>query len=111
VPRTLAELVTLLPRSATVRIPSITEWEGELDRMIEAYGLDAVAALGASELGFRPHDLEWVRASGIATLDELEEATRRLVALRNWGVTDGAKRLGLTHGALSRWARWRGLPT
>jgi hypothetical protein len=43
--------------------------------------------------------------SGITTLDEIEEVARRLVALRNWGVTDGAKRLGITHVALSRWAR------
>ncbi|HEX6020726.1 MAG TPA: hypothetical protein VFZ00_01940 [Solirubrobacter sp.] len=66
-----------------------------------------MAELGASWLGFRSGDPERVLASGIATLDEIEDVTRRLVALRNWGVTDGAKRLGLSHCALSRWARRR----
>ena len=52
--------------------------------------------LGANEIGLRPRDRDRVRAS--ATIDELEEAARRLVALRNWGVTDGAAKLGITHG-------------
>jgi len=55
--------------------------------------------------------VEWVRASGVATLAELEEMARRLVAIRNWGVTHGAERLGITHGALSRWAQRRKIPT
>jgi hypothetical protein len=33
-----------------------------------------------------------VLAGGIATLDEIESAARRLIALRNWDVTGGAKR-------------------
>jgi len=70
-----------------------------------------VAKLGASDLGFRPLDPAWARASGLATLSEIEDVARRLVALRNWGVTGGAARLGITHGALSRWARRRKLPT
>ena len=44
-------------------------------------------------------------------LAEIETGTRRLVALRNWGVTGGAERLGITHGALSRWAKRRKIPT
>ncbi|HWU87065.1 MAG TPA: hypothetical protein VN253_07310, partial [Kofleriaceae bacterium] len=93
------------------RSPPIAERQNELDLLIEVYGDDAVAELGAPELGFRPHDYEWIRASGIATLDDIEEVTRRLVAMRNWGVTTGAARLGITHGALSRWARRRRIPT
>ncbi|HWU88948.1 MAG TPA: hypothetical protein VN253_16895 [Kofleriaceae bacterium] len=107
----IAELVTLLPRTATVRIPPIAERTDELDRLIDAYGDDAMVALDAPELGFRLYDLEWVRASGVSTLEEIEEVARRLVALRNWGVTGGAKRLGINHGALSRWARRRRIPT
>jgi hypothetical protein len=47
----------------------------------------------------------------MSTLEKIEETARRLVALRNWGVTGGAKRLKLNHGALSRWARDFNLPT
>lgn len=46
--------------------------------------------------------------SSVTTLDQLEVYVLRLVALRNFGVTEGAKRLGVTHGALARWARrWK----
>jgi hypothetical protein len=106
-----ADLATRLPRTATVWIPQLAEREDEIDRLVEAYGRDAVAEFEAPGLGFGPHDLEWVRAGGLATLDEIEEVARRLVALRNWGVTHGAERLGITHGALSRWAQRRKIPT
>jgi hypothetical protein len=89
----------------------IAERGAEIERLLEAYGADAVEELGADFLGFRPHDLERVRTCGVADLDELEELARRLVALRNWGVSGGANRLGITHGALSRWARRRRIPT
>ena len=52
-----------------------------------------------------------LRDSENATLDEIEDAARRLVALRNWGVTEGARRIGITHGALSRWAHRRKIST
>jgi pSer/pThr/pTyr-binding forkhead associated (FHA) protein len=107
----MAELAAMLPRVATISIPPVTEREDEFERLLEAYGSDAVAELGASWLGFRPGDPERVFAYGIETLDEIDDAARRLVALRNWGVTEGAKRLRISHGALSRWARRRKIPT
>lgn len=106
-----AEVAAMVSRMVTISIPPIAERGGEIGRLLEAYGSDAVAELGADILGFRPHDLERVRASGVATLDEIEDVARRLVALRNWGVSGGAKRLGITHGALSRWARRRRIST
>jgi len=105
--RVMAELAETLPRIATISIPPVTEREDEFERLLEAYGSDAVADLRASWLGFRSGDPERVLAGGIETLDEVEDAARRLVAFRNWGVSEGAKRLGITHGALSRWARRR----
>jgi hypothetical protein len=107
----LADLVALLPRSATLQIPPLAERVDELDQMIDSYASDAVAELGAPELGFRPDDVKRIRESGVTTLDELEDVARRLVALRNWGVTGGAARLGINHAALSRWARRRRIPT
>jgi FHA domain-containing protein len=109
--RFMAELAAMLPRIATIPIPPLTEREDELERLLEAYGSDAVAELGASWPGLRSGDPEQVFAARIATLDEIEGAARRLVALRNWGVTDGAKRLQISPGALSRWARRRKIPT
>ena len=93
---------------ASLSIPPVTERKDEVERLLEAYASDAVADLRASWLGLRPGDSELVLDSGIATHDELEEFARRLVTIRNWGISEGAKRLGITHGALSRWAlRWR----
>ena len=106
----VAELATMISRIVTISIPPLTERADEIERLLEAYGWDAVEELSASCLGFWPGDLELGRAGGITTLDEIEDAARRLVALRNWGVIGGAERLRLTHGALSRWARRRGDP-
>jgi DNA-binding NtrC family response regulator len=103
-----AEVVTLLPRVATISIPPVAERAHELDRLLAAYGSDAMAELRARSLGFRRADLELVRA-WVGTLDEIETFARRLVALRNWGIVGGARRLGINHGALSRWARRRQL--
>ena len=106
-----AGLAAMLPRVATIRIPPLAERSDEIERLLEAYGRDAMAELGATGLGFRPLDPEWARASGLATLAEIEDVARRLVALRNWGVVGGAARLGIDHSALSRWARRRKIPT
>ena len=107
----VAELAAMIPRIVTISIPPLTERSDEIERLLEAYGSDAVEELGASGLRFRPGDPVWIRASRVATLAEIEDVARRLVALRNWGVTHGAERLGITHGALSRWARRRKIPT
>jgi hypothetical protein len=110
--RFIANLAAMMSRIAMLWIPPIDTRGGtEFDRLLEAYGFDAVHELGASHLGFGPRDVEKIRASGISTFEKIEETARRLVALRNWGVTGGAKRLKLNHGALSRWARDLNLPT
>jgi hypothetical protein len=106
-----ADLATCFSRIVTISIPPITERGDEFERLLEAYGWDAVEELGASSPRFQPCDPELVRATGIATLDEIDDAARRLVAFRNFGVSAGARQLGLTHGALSRWVRRRKIPT
>ncbi|HLL20656.1 MAG TPA: FHA domain-containing protein [Kofleriaceae bacterium] len=106
-----AKLGTLTRRSVTIPIPSLAERREELGRVLEAYAVDAVSQLGAASGGLRPHDLQWILDSGITTHADAEEVLLRVIALRNWGVTHGANRLGITHGALSRWARRRGIPT
>ena len=106
-----AEVATRINMVARLSIPSLSERQDELDRLLEAYGSDAMVPLGAPSTGLRPHDLQWIRKGGIKTLEEAEEIMLRVVAVRNWGVTSGAERLGITHGALSRYMRRHGIPT
>jgi len=107
-----ARLTEMIPCIATVWIPPIAEREHELGWLLEAYALDAAADLGAVGPALHPRDLEWLReGGGLDSLAVIEDVTRRLVALRNWGVAGGARRLGITHSALSRWARRRRIPT
>lgn len=106
-----ATVASFCSRIATISIPSFSERDDEIDRLLEAYGTDAVNKLAAPAMALRPHDLRWIRESGIKTLAEAEDVMLRVVAMRNWGVTNGAERLGITHGALSRWARRRKIPT
>ena len=65
-------------------LPPLGERAAELDRIIDEYAADAVAALGASAT-FTPADRDWVRRHEAATLAGIEKATRRLVAIRGNG--------------------------
>jgi hypothetical protein len=105
------ELAAKISRIATIWLPPLATRADEIERVLEAYGFDAAEDFGAGHHGFRQRDLERVRASGLSTFEEIEDVARRLVALRNYGVSEGAKRLGIHHSALSRWAQRRGLPT
>jgi hypothetical protein len=105
------DAMTFVGRSALIELPSIASRADEAEQLIVAYADDAVAMLGAPSRGFREYELHWLRQVPIASLSELEETCRRVVALRTWGVTAGAERLGITHAALSRWARRRKIPT
>lgn len=105
------EAMMQLARCAVLELPDLATRPGEIERLIRAYAEDAVAALGAPGNGFREHEMVWLRQLPLATLEEVEEVTFRLVALRNWNVRGGAQRLGISHVALSRWARRRRIPT
>ena len=60
---------------------------------------------------FTTDDLKKLAGLNYKGIAELEETVRRLAALRTWGVTNGALRLGITHVALLRWAQRRQLET
>jgi len=105
------EAMTQLGRTTVLELPALATRQHEIKRLILDYAEDAVIALRAPSSGFREHELLWLRELQIATLDEIEEVTYRVVALRNWGVTGGAQRLGISHVALSRWAKRRRIPT
>ncbi len=106
-----SEFAALVPSVATVTIPPLAEREEDFHQLLESYGADAAVQLHASSPGLRPHDLKWVRASGGKTHADAEEVMLRVVAERNFGVTGGSERLGITHGALSRYLRRRKIPT
>jgi hypothetical protein len=106
--RPVADLAEMLSRIAMLSIPPVTERPDEIPRLLEAAGIEAANELDTTWLGLVHGDAERVLESGVTTIDQIEAFALRLVAFRNWGVTEGAKRLGLTHSALSRWARrWR----
>jgi hypothetical protein len=105
------EAMTQLARGAVLELPDLATRPGEIDRLILEYADDAVAALRAPGSGFREHELIWLRQLPFATLEDVGEVTFRLVALRNWNVRGGAQHLGISHVALSRWARRRRIPT
>jgi hypothetical protein len=110
-PSAAAAVATLLGPTCPVPVPPISQRRPELARLLAEYAQDAAAALGARDPGFREHEHQWLGTLELATHEEIEAVTYRLVALRNWGVTAGAAKLGISHVALSRWARRRRIPT
>jgi len=110
-PSDASAVAALLGPTCPVSVPAIAARRSELERMIAEYAGDATVALGARAPGFREHEHRWLGALELATHDEIEDVTYRLVALRNWGVTAGAAKLGISHVALSRWAQRRRIPT
>ncbi len=87
-----------------VKVPSLSTRSADLERIVREYAMDAVERLEASPASFTDQDLAWVLDRRPQTLAEIEHATVRRVALREFGgVTSAAEHLGLTHGAFSRW--------
>ncbi|HEY4244034.1 MAG TPA: FHA domain-containing protein [Kofleriaceae bacterium] len=99
-------------RIETIELPPLrARSAAERDRIIDEYAADAATTLEAPAPNLRALDHQWLRAVELDSLAQIEQLALRLVALRNWGVTAGGARLGITHVALSRWARRRGIPT
>lgn len=105
------DMIAALRTATAIDIPPLARRQYELERIVTEYARDAVAELGATDLNFKPRDWDWVHEYVWPDLAEIEDATRKLVALRNWSVTAGAAKLGISHVALGRWARRRKLPT
>jgi hypothetical protein len=102
-----AELVI----SSPIMLTPLADRASDLDRVIDEYGAEAVAALGAGAT-FTPADRDWVRQHEAATLAHVEKATRRLAAIRGNGgsITRAAAQLAMSHAALSEWVARRTLP-
>jgi hypothetical protein len=97
--------------ASPIVLPPLGGRAAELDRVIDEYAAEAVAALGASST-FTPADRDWVRRHEAATLPQIEKATRRLAAIRGNGgsITRAAAQLAMSHAALSEWVARRTLP-
>jgi hypothetical protein len=106
-----ARAAIALARPAIVALPSLSSRQSELGRLINECAVDAAESLGAPSPGFTMHDLEVLPKLRYRGIAELEFTVRRVVAMRTWGVSNGALRLGITHVALLQWAGRRGLST
>lgn len=97
---------------ALTRIPILKERQAEIEQILEGYADDAARAYDLPGTALRPFDIQHVKKGGAATTHErVDELMTRLVVARSLGVTAGAERLGITHGALSRYLRRNGMPT
>lgn len=111
------QLVMLLGQTASLlrfdllEVPPLAARADELERLIAEFASDAAAILRATGPALRDREWQWLSRVELDTLEEIEAFTLRLVALRNWGVAGGAKRLRISHSALSRWAQRHHIPT
>ena len=95
----------------SIDIPPLASRLGEIERIVDEYAVGAISHLGARPSSFTRADREWLIEHPPATLADVQIATLRLVAIREYGgVTHAAARLGVTHSALSRWLGRRFAP-
>jgi len=94
-------------RSAVIALPPLSSRGGEIARLVHETAQDVAAELGVPPGGCTTRDLERLQLIRFSGMAELEESIRRVIAMRTFGVTAGAKRLGLKHPSLSQWARNR----
>jgi hypothetical protein len=90
---------------AVVALPPLAARADEISRVIHEAASDLVKEIGAQSTGFTMHDLERLPTIKFTGMADLEDTIRRVIAMRIWGVTAGAKKLGLKHSSLSTWAR------
>ncbi|MFT3694016.1 MAG: FHA domain-containing protein [Kofleriaceae bacterium] len=105
------DVISMFAKAQMIEVPPITARIDEVTAMLDVFARLAADDLGAAGTGFREHEHNWLDELAYTTLAELDETARRVVAMRNWGVSGGAAKLGITHGALSTWASRRKVPT
>jgi hypothetical protein len=94
----------LLVVPAPIVVPSIRERAGELSWIVEEYAIDALARLSARAECFTVRDRTWVVEHASRSLDEIDKATLRIVAIRmSRNLSDAAARLGMAPVSVSRW--------
>lgn len=106
-----ARAAIALARPAIVALPTLSSRHAEIGRLINACAEDAAASLGAPSPCFTMDDLEVLPRLTYRGLADLELTVRRVVAMRTWGVSNGALRVGIKHASLLEWAHRRKLKT
>lgn len=104
-----SSIAALLGPTVWIDLPHLAARTGELRRLIAEAADDAAHELAQPITAIRDGDLGRLITIPFEGLGELHDACRRLVAVRTLGVSAGASRLGITHGALARWSRRRGI--
>ncbi|MEJ7597344.1 MAG: FHA domain-containing protein [Kofleriaceae bacterium] len=99
----------LLGHAARLEISPLAKRLRELTRIVEECASEAATHFEQPITGLRTSDLRLLRSLPFAGISDLESTAWRLVAIRTLGITEGAARLGVTHGALSRWATRRSI--
>jgi hypothetical protein len=93
----------LLVIPAPIVVPDLRDRAGELSRIIDEYALDAIEALAAPSDCFTDVDRSSVAAHA-SSLEQIEKATLRLVALRmSRNLSGAAARLDMAPVSLTRW--------
>lgn len=111
-PTSEAAPTTMSPgRTAVLSLPALSARTSEIERILHESAIDVAREMGVPSPGFVGDDQERLRALVFGSIDDVEDTVRRLIAIRAWGVTLGAARLGITHPSLSGWARRRKLAT
>jgi transcriptional regulator with AAA-type ATPase domain len=82
----------------------------DLEKIIREYALDACREFGASASMFSEREQACVVEHDATSFADIEKATRRIVAFRAFGnVHQAALHVGLSHVALGKWLKGRGL--
>ncbi|HEY1556195.1 MAG TPA: FHA domain-containing protein [Kofleriaceae bacterium] len=105
----VSPLVLQLDRISMIELPPVTSRRRDFARIIEEYAEEYVVRWEQPASLLEDFDLPTLSAQSYDSWAAIEETARRLVALRVFGVTEGASRIGISHGALSRWSKRVGL--
>jgi hypothetical protein len=99
----------MIGRVVRVAITPLHERRAEVPRIIAECADDAALDLDQPATGLDARDYSLLTSLEHESYSDVYETTRRLVAIRTLGITEGAAKLGITHGALSRWAQRRAI--
>lgn len=89
--------------AAPIVVPPLATRKGELERIIQEYAADVAGPLDLGEHWLSKAARTWMRAN-LRTLAEIQKTTTRLAVIKRAGsMTAGARHLGISHAALSKW--------
>ncbi|HWO19665.1 MAG TPA: FHA domain-containing protein [Kofleriaceae bacterium] len=107
--RDASPLGAALGPTVWIELPALATRKDELPRILREAAAAAATDFGQPFAPLREGDLERLTIEPFDGLADVHDAARRVVAFRTFGVTAGAAKLGINHGALSRWIRRRKL--